>query len=72
MNKNKKLLKSLLRLLPGLLILFAIITISYLILRHFGLTNLSKEEIQNLINKGGIYSYLIFILISFLQVTFIY
>ncbi|MBE6132981.1 MAG: TVP38/TMEM64 family protein [Erysipelotrichaceae bacterium] len=71
MNKNKKLLKSLLRLLPGLLILFAIITISYLILRHFGLTNLSKEEIQNLINKGGIYSYLIFILISFLQVTFI-
>ena len=71
MNKNKKLLKSLLRLIPGLLILFAIITISYLILRHFGLTNLSKEEIQNLINKGGIYSYLIFIFNSFLQVTFI-
>ena len=71
MNKNKKLLKSLLRLLPGLLILLAIIIVSYLILRHFGLTNLSREEIQNLINKGGIYSYLIFVLISFLQVTFI-
>jgi uncharacterized membrane protein YdjX (TVP38/TMEM64 family) len=67
MNKNKKLLKSLLRLLPGLLILLAIIVVSYLILRHFGLTNLSREEIQNLINKGGIYSYLIFVLISFLQ-----
>ena len=43
----------------------------YFILKWFGLTELSQEEIQEYLSKSGALAPLLFILITFLQVTFI-
>ncbi len=43
----------------------------YLTLRHFGLTELNVEEIRAYISGQGAAAFLVFVLLSFLQVTFI-
>lgn len=43
--------KTILRLLLGVLVLGGLILAVYLLLRHFGYTDISREELQNLIEK---------------------
>ncbi len=63
--------KTILKLLLGVIVIAAILVGIYLILNALGYSNLSQEELQKLIEKTGIYGKLVFVLISFLQVTFI-
>lgn len=63
--------KTILKLLFSLIIILIIVVIFYFIFRHFGLNNLSKEEMQKFIESTGAWAPIIFILITFLQVTFI-
>lgn len=68
-NKNTK--KSLTRLIiSGLLIGIAIV-ITFFVLKHFGITELSQDELQEAIASTGAIAPLAFIFASFLQVTII-
>ena len=74
-EKKKKILKAILKLLGGVLVVIVFFLIIFLIL-HFGFNVDIKdledqEKIQALIEQTGAYGRLVFILISFLQVTFI-
>ena len=59
------------RLIISSLIFLLIIAIAYIILKHFNLTNVSKEQIHNYISSLGIFGPIAYMLIVFLQVTFI-
>ena len=63
--------KSMLRLIVSCAIIAIFIFIGYFILDHFGIWDLSEKQIQQEIEKFGALGPLIFILVSFLQVTFI-
>lgn len=70
MNK-KEIWKMILRLILVILLVGIVILVGYLICRHFGLNDISKDEIQALVQKTGIFGPFVFIVISFLQVTII-
>lgn len=63
--------KTLTKLSVSLIILILIIIIGYLIFRALGLTNISREALQEYINQTGVWAPIIFTIISFLQVTII-
>ncbi len=69
MKKETK--ESLVKFIISALIIGVIILAGYLVLKHFGITDLSQEQIQNYISGTGAIAPLVFILASFLQVTFI-
>lgn len=68
MSENKK---TILRLILTVVIIGALIGVSYLILYLLGWTNLTREELQEYVSSTGAIAPLVFILISFLQVTFV-
>ena len=63
--------KIVIKLIISFLILAALLVGAYFVLKAFGLTNLSQEDIQTRIEEYGAWGPLIFTLLSFLQVTFI-
>lgn len=63
--------KTILKLIISILILGLIIVGFYLLFRYLGWTSLTKEQLQEKISSFGIWASLVFILASFLQVTFI-
>lgn len=63
--------QSIVRLLVSVLIIGGIIGVAYLILYLLGWTNITQEELQAFVASTGAVAPLIFILISFLQVTFV-
>lgn len=63
--------KSIVKLLMSLVIIGIVLLAFYLILHHFNLTNLTKEQLQDRIASYGSLGPLIFIFVSFLQVTFV-
>ena len=63
--------KTILKLLFSLIIISIIVVVFYFIFKHFGLSNLSKEEMQIFIESTGVWAPIVFITITFLQVTFI-
>lgn len=65
---NQKLIK---KMMISIFLLTSFIIIMYFILKHFGLTDLTQEEIQSYLNESGALAPLLFIFITFLQVTFI-
>lgn len=67
-DENKKII---LRLLLSALIIGAIIAIAFLILKLTGVTDLTQEQLQAYIKSTGAIAPLIYILVSFLQVTFV-
>ena len=67
-KQNKK---SIIKLIVSALIIGAIILTVYLILRCYGLTDLSREEIQQFISSTGAVAPLVFIGLSFAQVTLV-
>lgn len=71
LEKKQKLKKSIFKMVISIFIFGLIIGIAYLILDHFNLTDISKEQIQQYIEKTGFWGPLVYILIVFLQVTFI-
>lgn len=60
-----------LRLLISCLVICGIVGILYLICYLFGWTNLTREEMQQFISSTGAVAPLVFIFVSFLQVTFV-
>ncbi len=63
--------KTIFKLIGSVLAIGALILCAYLLLRYFGLTDLTQEELQAFIESTGVVAPLIFIGISFLQVTFV-
>ena len=66
-NKNKLIIK----LAVSALILVLFLGLMYLIFYKLGITELTQEEIQSYLESKGALAPLVFILITFLQVTFI-
>ena len=69
MKKETK--KSLIKLSASLLIIGIVILAVYLIFKHFGITDISRESLQDFIGSYGALGPFIFILATFLQVTII-
>ncbi|MBR3864099.1 MAG: TVP38/TMEM64 family protein [Clostridia bacterium] len=67
-QENKQ---SLIRLLISCGVIGLILVGIYFVLKHFGWTDLTQEEIQEIVQSYGTLAPLIFIGISFLQVTFV-
>ena len=59
------------RLIISFLVICSVILSVYLILRHFGLTGVDEKKIRLWLDSTGVWAPAVFILISFLQVTFI-
>lgn len=71
MEKKANIKNVILKLLLGVAILCLLFLFIYLLLDHFGYASLSKEQFQDLIEKTGVYGKIVFIFVTFLQVTFI-
>lgn len=63
--------KSIIKLVCSTVAIVAVLVVAYFVLKAFGLTDFTQEEVQNYIQKAGVIAPLIYIGISFLQVTFI-
>ena len=68
MSKNKK---ALIRLLVSALVIGLIVLGVYLIFKACGITDLSKEQVQNFIASTGAVAPLVFIGVTFMQVTLV-
>ena len=68
-KQNKK--KLIIKLIVSALILALFLGLMYLIFYKLGITELTQEEIQSYLESKGALAPLVFILITFLQVTFI-
>ena len=69
MTKNKK--QMITKITISSIILILLILLVYTFFKEVGITSISKEQIQAYISSKGILGPFLFILISFLQVTFI-
>lgn len=63
--------KSIIKLIFSALAIGAIIGVIYLVMYFLGVTDMTQEELQGIIASAGVTAPLIYILISFLQVTFV-
>ena len=63
--------KSILRIGFSFLLILIIIVIAYLFFSAYGITRLTKKQIQEYVESTGAIAPLVFIAISFLQVTFV-
>ncbi len=71
MNKNQISRRTVWRLLLSVLVMALILGIFYLVAHLLGVTELSREELQAFLASKGAAAPLLFIGISFLQVTFV-
>ncbi len=71
--ENKKINKKqfFMKIVISIIVVLIIVIISYFILKEIGWLHLSKEQLQDKIASFGAWGPLIFIALSFLQVTFI-
>ncbi len=69
MKKETK--DTLVKLIISAAVIGGVLLAGYLLLDRFGLTDLSKEQIQDYIASTGAIAPLVFIFVSFLQVTFV-
>ncbi len=69
MKKETK--DSLFKLISSVAVIGGILLAGYLILDYFGLTELSQEQIQEYVSSTGAIAPIVFIFVSFLQVTFV-
>lgn len=69
--KRNSIKKILFRMFILIVTLIGIFGLLFLIARHFGLTSINRDKLQALIEKTGAWGPVVFIIISFLQVTFI-
>ena len=59
------------KIIISLLVIAIVLIVSFLIFKRLGLTNLTRQELQDYISSKGALAPIIFIIVSFLQVTFI-
>lgn len=59
------------RLIISVLVIGALLVLAYFILKSFGVTDLTTDSIREYVDSAGAVAPLLFILISFLQVTFV-
>lgn len=71
MERKIDIKKSIIKLIISLIIIAGIILIGYVVLDCLGLTNLTQEQLQDKISEFKAWGPIIFIVLSFLQVTFI-
>lgn len=69
MEKQTK--KTIIKLIISLAVIGALVLAVYLVCNHFGITSLEKEQLRDYIAAQGAIAPLIYILISFAQVTLI-
>jgi uncharacterized membrane protein YdjX (TVP38/TMEM64 family) len=69
MKKPSK--KTVIRLVSSVLVIAAFLGLVYLVFYLLGWTNVTREELQEYVAGTGVWAPLIYVLISFLQVTFI-
>lgn len=69
MKKETK--ESIIKLAVSLCVIGGVVLGVYLLMRHFGLTELTREELGDYIKSFGIVGPLVYIVVTFLQVTFI-
>lgn len=70
-NKASEKKKTIIKLVVSAVVIGVVVLAVYLLLRHFGITSLTAEEIQAYVATTGVWAPLVFIVISFLQVTFV-
>lgn len=63
--------KMIIKIVISLLIIGLILLGGYLLLKHFNLLDLSQEQLQEIVSSYGALGPIVFIFISFLQVTFV-
>lgn len=70
-KKKEETKKRIIKLVVSSVIIAGLVLAIYFTMKHFGLTSISRERIQNYIKGLGVWGPLAFIFISFLQVTFV-
>ena len=71
MEKKIDIKSIIIKIIISLLVIGLIILGLYFLFKHLGWTNLTKEELQAKIASTGVFAPIVFIVASFLQVTFI-
>ena len=71
MEKKIDIKRIIIKIIISLLVIGLIILGLYLLFKYLGWTNLTKEELQAKIASTGVFAPIVFIVASFLQVTFI-
>lgn len=69
--KKKKRRKFIIKIIFSTIVIIGILVGLYFLLKHFGILDLTEEELQEYIASFGAWGPIIFIIISFLQVTFV-
>lgn len=69
MTKDTK--QTILKLILSALVIGVIVVGVYFLMKHFGLTELSREQLADYIKSFGVIGPIVFIVVTFLQVTFI-
>lgn len=68
MSERKKVLT---RLIISTIVIGILVLTAYFLLKHFNLLDIKRETIQDFVNSYGALAPIIFIIVTFLQVTFI-
>ena len=63
--------KSIIKLILSGLVIGAVVLGVYFLMKHFGLTELTREQLGDYIQSFGVIGPIVFIVVTFLQVTFI-
>ena len=67
-EENKEIIK---KLVISVLVIGLIVCVLYFVMKHFGLTDMTSEEVRQIVSSTGAVAPLIYILVSFVQVTLI-
>ena len=67
-DENKEIIK---KLVISVLVIGLIVCVLYFVMKHFGLTDMTSEEVRQIVSSTGAVAPLIYILVSFVQVTLI-
>ncbi len=66
--ENKEIIK---KLVISVLVIGLVVCVLYFVMKHFGLTDMTSEEVRKIVSSTGAVAPLIYILVSFVQVTLI-
>ena len=67
-QENKEIIK---KIIISALVIVLIVLVGYFVLRHFGITDMTGEEVRDMVESTGAIAPLVYVLVSFVQVTLI-
>lgn len=67
-QENKEIIK---KIIISALVIVLIVLVGYFVLKHFGITDMSGEEVRDMVESTGAIAPLVYVLVSFVQVTLI-